>query len=124
LADGTDVEQLVSLARAVAGPDPDPELLERDASALPFVTDAAAVFGGEAGVDYLELTLAAEAGMTVADLERSLGEAKSVPRLHPSEPEQVAFGFDEPGLPFTTRLYADLEDGGVTAITLRRDPRI
>ena len=121
----SDVEQLLALARNLAGAEPDREQLELEARALPFVSDASAVFGGEAGVDYIELRLANDAGTTLAELESRLGPAKSVPRLHPGEPEQAAFGFDEPGLPFTCRLYADLEDDGrVRAVTLRRDPRI
>jgi hypothetical protein len=120
-----DVEQLLALARAVAGPDPDPARLERDAAQLPFVGGASAMFGGEAGVDYLELRIAEDADLTVDELATTLGEARSVPRLHPGDPEQVAFGLDDPGLPFTTRLYADLaDDGRVQAITLRRDPRL
>jgi hypothetical protein len=119
------VDLLLSLARTMAGPEVTAEQVEREAAEIPFVRDASAVFGGEAGVDYVELRLADDARIALRDLEARLGEAESVPRLHAGEPEQVALGLDEPGLPFRCTVFADLdEEGRVLAITLRRDERL
>lgn len=119
------LDQLFALARTLAGSKVDRARVEEDAGAIPFVREASAVFGGEAGVDYVELWLVDESGITVADLEARLGEAKSVPRVHAGDPAQVAFGLDDPALPFTCRLYADLDEHGrVRTMTLRRDERL
>jgi hypothetical protein len=109
-----------------ADTDDDLDVTPRDAA-----FEAATVAHDEGQVQHVEIQLKDPAALPLQALTKTFGAYREVPRVSFRQPQRVAFAaLTTPERPFTVTIFAHIrpgkagvEDGHVTAVTLRRDAR-
>ncbi len=78
---------------------------------------------------HVELTLADNASLPVAEVTAVFGSYQQIPKMQPKMPTKLMFTYDEAGKPFTCAVITNLAAGpidqaAITSVVVRRDIRL
>ena len=79
---------------------------------------------GETVPGIVRIPLPDGTGLTLETLRAAFGPAQELPRLHRKAPVEHLFTVDDGASPYTVAIIADVANGAVQAVTLRRDMRL
>ena len=74
---------------------------------------------------HMEIVFAVADRPSPAAMKRWLGKARTVPLLHPTDPDRVIFYFEDRQLPYSAAFIATFAEGAsgpLSEVTIRRDP--